>query len=196
MSTRVNVAIVAPSMGILGGQSVQAARLLNSWQNDPAVRAWLVPINPALPPMLARAKRIKYLRTIVTQLFYWPLLVRELPRADVVHVFSASYSAFLISAMPAVLIAKLFGKPVVLNYHSGQARDHLRRSAIARAVLRRVERVVVPSPFLQVVFERFDIASHVVPNTIETQQFPFRRRTVLSPRILSVRSFEALYNLP
>lgn len=196
MSARINVAIVAPSMGILGGHAVQAARLLRSWRHDPDVQAWLVPINPALPPILARAQRIKYLRTIVTQLFYWPLLVRELRRADIVHVFSASYWAFLLSAMPAVLVGKLFGKPVVLNYHSGQAPDHLRRSAIARAVLRSVERVVVPSPFLQGVFERFDIASHVVPNTIDTEQFPFRLRTALSPRMISVRNFEALYNLP
>ena len=43
------IALVAPSMGILGGQAVQAARLLESWQDDPDVHAWLVPINP-MPP--------------------------------------------------------------------------------------------------------------------------------------------------
>ena len=42
------VALVAPSMGILGGQAVQADRLLRAWQGDPEIHAWLVPINPAL----------------------------------------------------------------------------------------------------------------------------------------------------
>ena len=97
-----------------------------------------------------RPGAIKYLRTIVTQLSYWPLLFRELRRADVVHVFSASYSSFLLAPLPAMLIAKLFGRPVILNYHSGEAPDHLRRSALARHVMRNwVDLNVVPSAFLR-----------------------------------------------
>ena len=97
--SRLNVAIVAPTMGILGGQSVQAERLLRCWHDDPDVRAWLVPINPVAPGPLRHATAIKYLRTIVTQLTYWPLLLRELRTADVVHVFSASYFSFMIRTM-------------------------------------------------------------------------------------------------
>src|SRR4030095_380230 len=100
--------------------------------------------------------RIKYVRTIATQLWYWPLLLRELRRANVVHAFAASYTSFLLAPLPAVLVARLLGKPVVLNYHSGEAPDHLRRSAIARFVLRRLVDVnVVPSPFLGDVFRSF-----------------------------------------
>src|SRR5687767_2237936 len=156
---RMQVAIVAPSMRILGGQAVQAAHLLEAWNDDPDVRAWLVPINPIPPGPLRHALDLKYVRTIATQLTYWPLLLRELRRADVVHVFSASYFSFLLAPLPAVLIARLFGKPVVMNYHSGEAPDHLRRSAIARATLRRVDRNAVPSRFLQDVFAQFGIAS-------------------------------------
>ena len=79
------------------------------------------------------ASRVKYLRTVMTQLAYWPLLLRELRRADVVHVFSASYFSFLLAPLPAVLIARLLGKPVVMNYRSGEGPDHLRRSRVARA---------------------------------------------------------------
>ncbi|HEU4894066.1 MAG TPA: glycosyltransferase family 4 protein [Vicinamibacterales bacterium] len=189
------IALVAPSMGILGGQAVQADRLLRAWRGDPLVLAWLVPINPLPPGILRRAVAIKYVRTAATQVFYWPLLLRELRRADVVHVFSASYLSFLLAPLPAVLVAKLLGKPVVLNYHSGEAPDHLRRSAIARRTLRWVERNVVPSRFLEDVFAGFGIRAEVIPNTVDMDQFRFRTRAPLRPHVLSTRNFEPLYNV-
>jgi glycosyltransferase involved in cell wall biosynthesis len=195
-TTRLNIAIVAPSMGILGGQAVQAARLLRSWRDDPDIHAWLVPINPEPPRGLRWTTRVKYLRTLATQLFYWPSLVRELRRADVVHVFSASYFSFLLAPLPAVLIARLLGKPVVMNYRSGEAPDHLKRSAIARSTLRSVERNAVPSRFLEEVFAGFGIRSEIIPNIVDVERFRFRRREGLHPRVLSTRNFEPLYNLP
>ena len=134
-------------------------------------------------------------RTIATQLCYWPQLFRELRRADVVHVFSASYFSFLLAPLPAVLIAKLLGRPVVMNYRSGQAPDHLRRSAIARGTLRWVERNVVPSPFLQGVFRRHGIKADVIPNIVDVDRFSFRKRQPLAPKVLSTRNFEELYNV-
>jgi glycosyltransferase involved in cell wall biosynthesis len=192
---RLNVAIVAPSLNILGGQAVQADRLLRAWRDDPDVNAWLVPSNPMPPGPFRRAGDIKYIRTVATQLTYWPLLVRELRRADLVHVFSASYYAFLLAPVPAVVVATLLGKPVLMNYHSGEAPDHLQRSAIARAVLRRVQHNAVPSQFLHDVFAAFGINSDVVPNIVDVDRFAFRRRAPLTPKILSTRNFEDLYNV-
>src|SRR5688572_22771024 len=191
---RLKVAVVAPSLGILGGQAVQADRLLKCWQDDPEIEAWLVPVNPIPPAPFAGAVRVKFARTAATQLTYWPLLFRELRKADVVHVFSASYFSFLLAPLPAVLVARLYGKPVVMNYRSGEAPDHLRRSAIARWVLRRVDRNAVPSRFLRDVFERFGIASEIVPNIVDLERFAFRARGPLRPRLLSTRNFEPLYN--
>jgi glycosyltransferase involved in cell wall biosynthesis len=193
--SRLRVAVVAPSLRILGGQAVQADRLLRAWENDNDVEAWLVPVNPEPPFPLRRAVDIKYLRTIVTQLVYWPSLVRELRRADVVHVFSASYTSFLLAPLPAVLVARLIGKPVVLNYRSGEAPDHLRRSAIARTTLRVVDRNAVPSRFLQEVFAGFGIRAEVIPNIVDTERFAFRRREPLAPRLVSTRNLEPLYNV-
>jgi glycosyltransferase involved in cell wall biosynthesis len=196
MPSRLKIAIVAPSMGILGGQAVQAARLLRSWRDDSDVHAWLVPINPLPPAPFRWMVRMKYLRTVATELLYWPLLVKELRKADVVHVFSASYFSFLLAPLPAVLVARLLGKPVVMNYRSGEAPDHLRRSAVARATLRLVDRNAVPSRFLQEVFAGFGIQAEIIPNIVDTERFRFRRRERLRPRILSTRNFETLYNLP
>jgi glycosyltransferase involved in cell wall biosynthesis len=192
---RLNVALVAPSMGILGGQAVQAERLLRAWRDDPEVAAWLVPINPTLRGPLRHAARIKYVRTIATQLAYWPWLLRELRHADIVHVFSASYFSFLLAPLPAVLVARLLRKPVVMNYRSGEAPDHLRRSAIARATLRRVDANAVPSAFLRDVFAGFGIDATVIPNIVDVDRFAFRARVRLQPRVLSTRNFEPLYNV-
>jgi glycosyltransferase involved in cell wall biosynthesis len=189
------VAIVAPSIRILGGQAVQADRLLHAWGGDPDIHAWLVPVNPIPPGPLRHAARIRYARTVATQLTYWPLLFKELRRADVVHVFSASYFSFLLAPVPAVIVARLLGKPVVMNYRSGEAPDHLARSGVARATLRSVDRNVVPSRFLRDVFARFGIAAEVIPNIVDVEQFAFRRREPLRPRILSTRNFEDLYNV-
>lgn len=188
------VAIVAPSLDILGGQAVQADRLLRAWDGDSDVRAWLVPINPRPPGPLRLATRIKFLRTLVTEATYLPSLVRGLRHADIVHVFSASYFSFLLAPLPAVAVARLFSRPVVLNYHSGEAPDHLSRSAVARTVLRLVERIVVPSQFLKDVFGGFGLDATVVPNTIDCA-FTFRERKPLRPRILSTRNFSYPYNV-
>ena len=189
------VAVVVASRRIIGGHSVQAGRLLDAWRADGSVDAWIVPIDPVPPPPIDRLLGIKYLRTLVTQLWYWPLLRRELRRADVVHAFAASYASFLLAPLPAVIVAKVLGKPVVLNYHSGEAPDHLRRSAITRFVLRRlVDANVVPSAFLRDVFQSFDIDAQVVPNIVDLRQFTYRVRDPLRPRLLCTRNLEPLYN--
>jgi glycosyltransferase involved in cell wall biosynthesis len=126
---------------------------------------------------------------------YLPLLVRELAHADVVHVFSASYSSFLLAPLPAILVARALGKPVVLNYRSGQAPDHLQRSAIARKALAAVNKNVVPSRFLVDVFRRFGIDATIIPNIVDLQRFKFRERDPLRPRLVSTRNFDALYNV-
>jgi L-malate glycosyltransferase len=174
---------------------VQAQRLLDGWAREAAVDAWLVPINPVPRAPFDRLLRIKYVRTLLTQILYWPLLVRELKRADIVHVFSASYSSFLVSPLPAIIVGKLLGKPVLVHYHSGEAPDHLRRSWLARWVLMRVDANVVPSVFLREVFASFGIPASVVANTIDLQRFAYRVRDPLNPRLLSTRNLEPLYNV-
>ena len=195
MADRIRVAFVAPSLRILGGQAVQADRLIAAWRDDPEVDAWLVPVNPDPPLLLSPAHRLKYVRTVANELTYLPLLARELGRADVAHVFSASYTSFLLAPLPAMLIARALGKPVVLNYRSGEAPDHLKRSVIARRTIRSVDRNVVPSRFLVDVFNGFGIDASIVPNIVDLERFRFRERNPLAPRLLSTRNFDALYNV-
>ena len=135
---RPRVSIVAPSLRYVGGQSVQADLLLRHWQNDPDIAISFLAVDPPLPRVLAWAERIPGLRTILREPIYFWHLWRGLKEVDVAHIFSASYWSFLLAPAPAWLFAKLRGGKTLINYHSGEARDHLQRFRSAKFVLSRV----------------------------------------------------------
>jgi glycosyltransferase involved in cell wall biosynthesis len=196
MPDRIKVAFVAPSLPMVDGEAVQADRLLAAWRDDPEVDAWLVHVNPLPPaPPLGFARDITSLRSTVNELTCLPLLVRELARADVVHVFSAASTSYLLAPLPAMLVARALGKRVVLNYRSDEAPDGLQRSAIARHTMRRVDKNIVPSRFMVDVFREFGIDASIVPNILDLDRFRFHDRDPLRPRLISARSFDALDNV-
>lgn len=191
----VRIAIVAPSLGILGGQAVQALRLVEHLRAFDGIEVDLLPVNPRLPGLLGRLQAIKYVRTVLTSVAYIASLIRRVPQYDVLHVFSASYWSFLLAPLPAMMIGRLYRRRVLLNYHSGEAEDHLTRSRVAVRLMALAHVVVVPSPFLADVFARFGIETRVVFNFIEVAGIPYRRRTVIEPRLLTNRNLEPLYNV-
>jgi glycosyltransferase involved in cell wall biosynthesis len=191
----VRVLIVAPSLGILGGQAVQASRLLERLGKEPSLEVSFLPVNPRLPGPLARLQAIKYVRTVATSLLYVALLLLRVRAYDVIHVFSASYWSFLLAPAPAMLIARLYGKKVLLNYRSGEAQDHLQNWRTALPIVRLAHTLVVPSGYLKDVFGRFGVGAEIVPNTIDLSRFVFRHRRPLRPVLLSNRNLEPLYNV-
>ena len=188
------VAIVAASLDILGGQGVQAQALVQSLRED-GVDADLVPINPRFPAGLRWMRRLPYARTALNQLMYVPGLSR-LARYDVAHVFSASYASFLLAPVPAMLAARLFGKRVVLHYHSGEALDHLTNwGALVHPWLKLADEIVVPSAYLRDVFARFGYRARVIRNVVDLTVFDYRERRPLRPRLLSTRNLEPYYRV-
>src|SRR5689334_17110015 len=107
------IAVVAAGLEILGGQGVQARSLVECLERD-GVDVRFVPINPRFPRGLRWLRRFRFVRTLVNEALYLPSLA-QLRRADVVHVFSASYWSFLLAPVPAMLAARCLGKRVVLN---------------------------------------------------------------------------------
>ena len=143
---KIRVCLVAPSLDIYGGQARQCVRLLNAFGQEPLLSTGFIPHNPRLPGPLRTLQQIKYVRTVATTLHYCLLLLTQLWRYDIVHVFSASYFSYLLSAAPAILIGKLYGKRVILNYRSGEAEDHLQHWPLTtKPVMRLADRIVVPS---------------------------------------------------
>ena len=92
-----------------------------------------------------------------------------------------------------MLIARLRGVKTVLHYHSGEARDHLRRFRSAHLILKRADRLVVPSEYLVDVFREVGLRAEVVPNIVDLSQFSFRLRQPLRPHFVCTRGFHPYY---
>ena len=191
---RTTVALIAPSMEILGGHAIHAQALAQGLQRE-GYGILFVPINPELSPQLRWLRSLPYVRTVVNETRYLPTLFR-LRQADLVHVFSASYWSFVLAPLPAILLSRRFGKRVVLHYHSGEAPDHLARwGPLVHPWLRLVDEIVVPSEFLRAVFAEYGYRARVIRNIVDTARFTYRERQILRPRLLSTRNLERHYQV-
>ncbi len=192
---RLKVAIVGPSLNYVGGQSVQADLLLRSWRDDPDVEMSFIAVDPPLLAGFAWAGRVRGLRTILREPLYFLDLWRGLRDVDIAHIFSASYWSFLLAPAPASLVARLRARKALIHYHSGEARDHLRRFRSAPFVLSRVDEIVVPSAYLQDVFQEFGLPAVAVPNLVDLSQFRYRQRVPLHPHLVCTRGFSPYYSV-
>jgi L-malate glycosyltransferase len=193
---RLRVLLVAPSLDILGGQSRQAVRLMEGLKPEPDLEISFLPHNPRLPGILRKLQSIKYVRTVVTTLYYVALLLWRVRKYDVIHIFCASYYSYSMSAIPALAISRLYGKKSILNYRSGEAEDHLETWRTAVPTIRWADEVVVPSGYLVDVFARYGLRARAIHNIVELDRFTYRERTPLRPVFLTSRLLEPLYNVP
>jgi glycosyltransferase involved in cell wall biosynthesis len=194
LQRRIELLVAGPSLlQWLGGQEVQADLLVRNWCGDPDVRVAFIPHNPAAPRGLRWTERVPALRTLArlpTRLF---ALWHGVRRSHVVHIFSASHSSFLVATLPAWGVARLLGKRTLIHYHSPRGPEHLRRSRLARLVLRGSDIVVVPSRYLAELFAVYAVPTEVVPNVIDAAVLRFRYRRVIHPRLVCTRNFEPRY---
>jgi glycosyltransferase involved in cell wall biosynthesis len=186
------VVIVGPAPPPYGGMALQAQALVERLTNDRA-EVFFLPTNPAISPRLAG---IKGVRTIIQSIIFIWNLCGHLTKARVVHLLGASYWYFALRVVPTVLLSKLFGRRVILNYRGGEApRFFSRYGWFVLPVLHMVDDIAVPSAYLKRVFADHGFSVAVVPNFIDLERFRFRERTELKPRFLVNRSLEPLYNV-
>ena len=190
------VLIAAPSLDIIGGQSRQAVRLIEGLKKESELEVDFLAHNPRLPPFLRWLQSLKYIRTVVTSLLYWAMLVSRVRKCDIIHIFSASYYSYTLSVIPALFLARLFGKKSILNYRSGEAEDHLENWRTALPTIKWADEIVVPSGYLVDIFARYGLRAKVIHNIVELDRFTFRERQPLRPVFLTSRLLEPLYNVP
>lgn len=186
----IRVLLIAPSLKIIGGQSIQASKLLRYLRDEPSVRIRFLPIDSQLAPVLS----MKYVRTLINLVLYLARLLASVVRADVVHIFTPGYLAFYLAPMPALLAARVFRKPAILNYHDGRAEDHLARWPLARWLIRLATEIVVPWDYLVEVFARFGLRAASICNVAGTESIAYHARSQPRPIFLHTRGLAREYN--
>lgn len=188
----IRVLLIAPSMEIIGGQAVQAARILAEMRSEPAVAMRFQPINPPLPEFI---RQLKFVRTIAGLALYIPAVAAGILRSDIVHLFTAAAPSYNLWSLPAIFIGRLFGKKIILNYHDGRCEEHLTHWRSAIPTIRLVDAIVTPSGYLVDVFAKFGLRAQCIFNLINTNDFLRRRRSHPRPVFMTNRMLEPLYNV-
>jgi glycosyltransferase involved in cell wall biosynthesis len=190
------VCIVGPLPPPSGGMANQCEQLLRLLREDGACVA-LVRTNAPYRP--AWVGKVPVLRAGLRLLPYGWALWRSIGRADVVHVFANSGWAWHLFAYPALLVGRLRGVPVIVNYRGGQADEFFARAPrwVLNA-LRHAAKRVTPSPFLLRVFAKHGLDAEIIPNIIDTQRFHPREPRVAgtAPHVIVTRNLEPIYDIP
>ena len=115
---------------------------------------------------------------------------------DVVQVFSSATTGYIIATLPPLVVSKLYGTKVILNYHSGELESHIinwRKTALP--TMRKFDEIVVPSQFLVDVYTKYGLTAKAIYNFVDGANFKFRERETLQSTFLSNRNFEAHYHV-
>jgi glycosyltransferase involved in cell wall biosynthesis len=180
-----------PPSGGMANQTLQLARLLR----EEGAIVELIEVNRRYRP--AWAGHLKGIRALFRLVPYLAQLRQSAERVDLYHVMANSGWSWHLFAAPAVWMAHLSGKPVVVNYRGGEADTFFSKAfAWVRPTMTRVDAIVVPSGFLESVFARRGWRAHVVPNIIDLGRFHFSRSagSRAAPRILVARNLEPIYD--
>jgi glycosyltransferase involved in cell wall biosynthesis len=195
MDRPIRVVLFAPANEILGGQAVQAQRLVAEIGQVPGIDLRFQAINPLFPSYLQWVKNIPVLRTALTMLLYLPRVVMHAIWADVFHIFSAGLYSYTLWTIPALLVGRLFRTKLIVNYRDGQADEHLRNFASAARTMKMADAIVSPTGFLVKIFAQYNLTVQVIPNVIDPETFIYRSRANLRPLIMTNRILEPLYNI-
>ena len=186
---------IPPPHGGMANQTRQLLRLLHSAGAKPT----LIATNPPYRP--AWLGRWRGFRAVLRLLVFCGQIWRQSGQVQVFHVMSNSGLSWHLFSMPVLLIARLRRVPVVINYRGGEADEFLQKRAWwVRLGLRRAAALVVPSGFLEAVFNRHGIGATIVPNIIDLQHFSpaetaaSTASTATGANILVARNLEAIYD--
>lgn len=190
------IAIVGPVPPPAGGMANQTRQLAELLASE-GMQVEVVPVNPPYYP--SWVGKMQGIRAVARMAGYIPRLWRAASRYDVFHVMANSGWSWDLFAVPAILIARLRGKPVIVNYRGGEAPNFLKRShrRVCR-VLKYANALAVPSGFLHETFSQYGVEAEIVPNIVNVGRFyadEQRSRIGNGPHIVISRNLESIYGI-
>ncbi len=92
-------------------------------------------------------------------------------------------------------LGRRLGQQLVLHLHGGGLPDLFKqRPGWSRRVLSRAHAIVAPSAFLARAAQGLGFESRVIPNVICLNDYPYRLRAQIQPRLFWMRSFHPIWN--
>ncbi len=178
----------------MANQTCQLAYLLK----QEGVEVEVIQVNaPYRPQWIGSMRGVRALFRLIP---YMMQIWSTAGRVQIFHVMANSGWAWHFFAAPAIWIGKLRHVPMVVNYRGGNAEEFFSRSFFwIRPTMRLVDRLIVPSGFLQQIFDRFGLAAEVVPNVIDLERFApnSAKKTphANGPHIIVTRNLEPIYDI-
>jgi glycosyltransferase involved in cell wall biosynthesis len=191
-----NVLLIGPQVPPYGGMAIQGKLMLDLMSED-GIHARYLATNLPFPKGFEFLDRLRGIRPFLRSAVFCGQLWKLLRDTEVVHILACSWLYFFVIVCPAVLLSKLRGKRVVLNYRGGEADDFFRRSsAFLSPFFRLADIVTAPSNFLvEVIGRRIGVPVQVVPNIVNLNRFVFRERKPLAPKMIVTRHLLKLYDI-
>ncbi|TMM45264.1 glycosyltransferase family 4 protein [Colwellia ponticola] len=143
-------------------------------------------------------EKLKGIRAVFRLFPYIFSLYRKTKHADVVHIMANSGWSWYLFSVPAIFISKLNGKPIVVNYHGGNAENFFANSwKWVDKSLQQVHCLIVPSKFLNAVFGRYGRDSIIIPNVLDTTIFTKNNREFdqNNLHLIVTRNLEQIYGI-
>jgi glycosyltransferase involved in cell wall biosynthesis len=183
-----------PPSGGMANQTLQLATLLRA---EGAVVEVIQVNRPYQPAWIGNIRGIRALFRLPP---YLVQLWRTASRVELFHIMANSGWSWHLFSAPAIWIARLRGKPVVVNYRGGEADNFLGKALFwIKPSLDRTDAIIVPSGFLEAVFDRYGFTTEVVPNIINLTRFSAGENSASSSEepvqcVLVARNLEPIYD--
>lgn len=121
-------------------------------------------------------------------------LVRWRKNYDLAIVNVYSGPAFLMADISSFLL-KTLNKPIIFVLRGGNLPEFASsRKKWIKRVLNRAYQIVSPSRYLSRFCDSMNLEVTIIPNTIKLDGYSFRQRSLISPKLLWMRTFHEIYN--
>lgn len=158
------VCIIGPAAPPNGGMAMQGQLLKQLLQAD-GIEVDYLAVNFALKPKILN--QLKIVRAVFRFIVYIHILWQKTKAQPVLHILANSGWSWHLFASPAIIMGKLRNCTVIVNYRGGGADTFFQRqSKFIFPILKKADKIIVPSLYLKQVFEKYELETSVVPNII------------------------------
>jgi glycosyltransferase involved in cell wall biosynthesis len=120
-------------------------------------------------------------------------LLRHHREFDVLCLQVYSGPSFVVEDI-ASWLGRLYRKPIVMMLHGGAMPAFMARYPNwTRRVLRRAQVIITPSAYLAHAVQPYGFSARIIPNLLTLQNYPFRHRPSVEPRLIWMRTFYEFY---